>query len=181
MSGNRTNYSQQVAAIRDSWSPDRVKLATTLWTEGFSAGQIAARLGGITRNAVIGKLNRMGFQRNKAFNVANKRAGAKVGNAARSVAAKIRREAKPPKAVALVVASHPPRAKTSETAFLVEGNPTARNWLERPGRSCSWPLDGPDGETWSCCAPTDTTYCAEHRAIATVTFKPWKPKARLAA
>ena len=33
----------------------------TLWTEGLSASQIARALGGVTRNAVIGKVHRLGL------------------------------------------------------------------------------------------------------------------------
>ena len=44
-----------------SWTDDRVDLLKKLWTEGLSASQIAGRLGGVTRNAVIGKVHRLGL------------------------------------------------------------------------------------------------------------------------
>ena len=44
------------------WSEDRVSVLRDLWTSGFSARQIAERLGeGCTRNSVIGKANRLGL------------------------------------------------------------------------------------------------------------------------
>jgi len=43
------------------WTQDRAKLLRKLWADGLSASQCAARLGGITRNAVIGKVHRMGL------------------------------------------------------------------------------------------------------------------------
>lgn len=43
-----------------SWNDERAALALKLWNEGESAGKIADRLGGLTRNAVIGKLGRIG-------------------------------------------------------------------------------------------------------------------------
>ena len=43
------------------WTDERVELLKKLWTEGLSASQIAAELGGITRNAVIGKVHRLGL------------------------------------------------------------------------------------------------------------------------
>ena len=43
------------------WTDDRVELLKKLWAEGHSASQIAAELGGITRNAVIGKVHRLGL------------------------------------------------------------------------------------------------------------------------
>ena len=44
-----------------TWSDDRVELLKKLWGDGLSASQIAAELGGITRNAVIGKVHRLGL------------------------------------------------------------------------------------------------------------------------
>ena len=43
------------------WTEERVALLTKLWADGLSASQIAAELGGITRNAVIGKVHRLGL------------------------------------------------------------------------------------------------------------------------
>jgi len=44
-----------------TWTDDRVELLKRLWSEGLSASQIAGELGGITRNAVIGKVHRLGL------------------------------------------------------------------------------------------------------------------------
>jgi GcrA cell cycle regulator len=44
-----------------SWTDERVELLKTMWTEGKSASQIAKELGGVTRNAVIGKVHRLGL------------------------------------------------------------------------------------------------------------------------
>src|SRR2546428_5073765 len=45
------------------WTDERVELLKKLWADGLSASQIAAELGGITRNAVIGKVHRLGLSR----------------------------------------------------------------------------------------------------------------------
>lgn len=42
-----------------AWSEERVSTLKKLWKEGFSASQIARQLGNTTRNAVIGKVDRM--------------------------------------------------------------------------------------------------------------------------
>lgn len=42
-----------------SWTDERVELLKKLWSDGLSASQIAAQLGGVTRNAVIGKVHRL--------------------------------------------------------------------------------------------------------------------------
>lgn len=44
-----------------SWTDERVEKLKELWTEGMSASQIAKVLGGVTRNAVIGKVHRLGL------------------------------------------------------------------------------------------------------------------------
>ncbi|MCK4862393.1 MAG: GcrA cell cycle regulator, partial [Rhodobacteraceae bacterium] len=44
-----------------SWTDERVATLTKMWGEGNSASQIAKELGGVTRNAVIGKVHRLGL------------------------------------------------------------------------------------------------------------------------
>src|SRR5438034_8785739 len=44
-----------------SWTDERVEALKRLWSEGLSASHIAAELGGVTRNAVIGKVHRLGL------------------------------------------------------------------------------------------------------------------------
>jgi GcrA cell cycle regulator len=45
-----------------SWTDERVELLKKLWLDGLSASRIAAELaGGVTRNAVIGKVHRLGL------------------------------------------------------------------------------------------------------------------------
>ncbi|MHA6347376.1 GcrA family cell cycle regulator, partial [Roseivivax sp. CAU 1761] len=44
-----------------SWTDERVELLKKMWNEGQSASQIAKELGGVTRNAVIGKVHRLGL------------------------------------------------------------------------------------------------------------------------
>jgi len=44
-----------------SWTDERVETLKTMWNDGKSASQIAKELGGVTRNAVIGKVHRLGL------------------------------------------------------------------------------------------------------------------------
>ncbi len=44
-----------------TWTDERVEQLKKLWEDGLSASQIAAELGSITRNAVIGKVHRLGL------------------------------------------------------------------------------------------------------------------------
>jgi len=44
-----------------SWTDERVELLKKMWVDGKSASQIAKELGSVTRNAVIGKVHRLGL------------------------------------------------------------------------------------------------------------------------
>lgn len=44
-----------------AWTPERVEELKKLWADGLSASQIANRIGDVTRNAVIGKVHRLGL------------------------------------------------------------------------------------------------------------------------
>ncbi len=46
-----------------SWTDERVETLKRMWAEGQSASQIAKELGGVTRNAVIGKVHRLGLSK----------------------------------------------------------------------------------------------------------------------
>jgi len=44
-----------------TWTDARIEILTALWRKGASASAIARELGGVTRNAVIGKVYRLGL------------------------------------------------------------------------------------------------------------------------
>ena len=45
-----------------SWDAEKVEKLKELWGKGFTASQIAEKLGGTTRNAVIGKAHRLNLE-----------------------------------------------------------------------------------------------------------------------
>ncbi|MET4238563.1 GcrA family cell cycle regulator [Bradyrhizobium sp. RT10b] len=45
------------------WTDDRIEMLKKLWTAGLSASQVATEIGGLTRNAVIGKVHRLGLEK----------------------------------------------------------------------------------------------------------------------
>ena len=45
-----------------SWTDERIDRLKALWIQGMTASQIADELGGVSRNAVIGKAHRLGLQ-----------------------------------------------------------------------------------------------------------------------
>jgi GcrA cell cycle regulator len=45
-----------------SWTDERIERLKAMWTKGATASQIADELGGVSRNAVIGKAHRLGLE-----------------------------------------------------------------------------------------------------------------------
>lgn len=75
-----------------SWTDERVELLKKMWGEGQSASQIAKELGGVTRNAVIGKVHRLGLSNRNAGGAA---AAAPAAAPEPKAAPKPKAEAKP--------------------------------------------------------------------------------------
>jgi len=98
-----------------SWTDERVEKLKAMWAEGQSASQIAKTLGGVTRNAVIGKVHRLGLS-NRAT-AAKPAAG---GGAA---------EAKPAKAAAKPAAA--PAAKVEAAPAAAAPKPASQPSLRR--------------------------------------------------
>lgn len=84
-----------------SWTDERVELLKKMWTEGKSASQIAKELGSVTRNAVIGKVHRLGLA---------SRAGGETGESAPQA------EAPAPEAAPVAAAPEPEAAPEAPPA-----------------------------------------------------------------
>ncbi|WP_116130937.1 GcrA family cell cycle regulator [Tropicimonas sp. IMCC34043] len=93
-----------------SWTEERVETLRKMWSEGQSASQIAKELGGVTRNAVIGKVHRLGL---------SNRNGGAVGDKARLDTAPDHHDAPEPVAAETVVEAAP-AAAIAETPAPVE-------------------------------------------------------------
>ena len=69
-----------------SWTDERIERLKAMWTKGATASQIAEELGGVSRNAVIGKAHRLGLESRpspvKAGEEKEKKTPAKAGGAA---------------------------------------------------------------------------------------------------
>ena len=72
-----------------AWSDERVAILKKMWLEGNSASEIAKELGDITRNAVIGKVHRLGLS-NRDTNIT------KTGSASNKAVKSVKR-GRPPK------------------------------------------------------------------------------------
>lgn len=89
-----------------SWTDERVETLKKMWGEGQSASQIAKELGGVTRNAVIGKVHRLGLS-NRAGSGATPAAPAAASPAAAKGTAPMTEPARP---------ASPPRSPAPEAA-----------------------------------------------------------------
>jgi GcrA cell cycle regulator len=82
-----------------SWTDERIEKLTKMWEGGATASQIADELGGVSRNAVIGKAHRLGLKARPSPVKANEKAEvaeAPVAKAAKP-AAPAPVEARPPR------------------------------------------------------------------------------------
>ena len=98
-----------------SWTEERIDRLKAMWTEGATASQIADELGGVSRNAVIGKAHRLGLEARPSPVKAGEEKERPAPAAASAPAAKpapAERAAPKPAAAAAAAperAAHPPR------------------------------------------------------------------------
>jgi GcrA cell cycle regulator len=169
-----------------NWTDERVELLRKLWSDGLSASQIAAQLGGVSRNAVIGKVHRL-----------------KLSSRGRATAAPARQKKQQHAAAAVRSATRSapaPRPMTTSigaTALQAQydAEPVARQML-RPvenvvvpisrrlqliqlnERTCKWPNGDPLSEDFHFCgndAAETGPYCKYHARIA---FQPASERRR---
>ncbi|WP_296420426.1 GcrA family cell cycle regulator [Pseudooctadecabacter sp.] len=115
-----------------SWTDERVEVLKKMWGEGQSASQIAKELGGVTRNAVIGKVHRLGLSNRAGSGGAAKTAAPKAEPKAKAAPKAAPKKAAPKKAPEpeveeprTVSASPPPQPKMSAArrAIIPAGQP----------------------------------------------------------
>jgi GcrA cell cycle regulator len=149
-----------------SWTDERVETLKKLWADGLSASQIAAELGGITRNAVIGKVHRLGLSgRAKSPSSAaprprKPRAGSQMLRVSRS---SMRGNTALAHAYELDIEPEP------ELIDNVIPLGQRRSLLELTEDTCRWPIGDPGtAEFFFCGGPAITSlpYCAYHSRVA---------------
>ena len=106
-----------------SWTDERIDRLKDLWSKGMTASQIAEELGGVSRNAVIGKAHRLGLQSRPSPVKANEPAAAKAKKAKAPAAAPVAPAPKP--AVAAAPAAPKPAPAASAPAPRPAATPQA--------------------------------------------------------
>jgi GcrA cell cycle regulator len=164
-----------------SWTDERVETLKKLWQEGHSASQIAKQLGGVTRNAVIGKVHRLGLS----------------GRAAPSQPTRpLYKPARPPRPATSHTSGHSSHGSGSSLPPIRRSEPVMSRpvisqpvvpYIEEPGtatvltlgaKMCKWPIGDPSSDSFSFCgrrADDGTPYCVEHARIA---YQPSQKKKR---
>lgn len=152
-------------ATRQTWTDDRIELLKKLYADNLSASQIADELGGnLSRNAVIGKLHRLGLMgRKRAHSIVN------VAKSIRKAPAGIIRNA------TKIVAKAQGRYRAPElhpdtiTDLPADQSDCAVKMMDANEAHCRWPIGGePTADMLVCGAKPikGMSYCARHCRIA---------------
>ncbi len=96
-----------------SWTDERVELLKKMWGEGQSASQIAKELGGVTRNAVIGKVHRLGLSNRTSGAAAAPEAKTKQPATPETAAPRAEAPAAPPRKAAAKPKADAPQAASA--------------------------------------------------------------------
>lgn len=159
------------------WTEQRIETLRKLWGQGQTASQIAAILGGVTRNAVIGKAHRLGLtgrpspiKRETSGDAQPKRRTAAAAPARRMQPSQpipqTRHTTQPLNAPAMPQVSQPaPHAEATRPA------PSKSHARPAHGgsKSCSWPMGDPKQAGFHFCgepAEPGRPYCNQHCHIA---------------
>ena len=156
-----------------SWTDERVEQLKKMWNEGQSASQIAKELGGVTRNAVIGKVHRLGLSNRASGGATTKAAPEKAPAKAKAAKAAPRKAPAPaaaepaaepaaaeparpapmsPARRAIIPAGQPLPPQPSANEISPEALATQRevekkakklSLMELTERTCKWPVGDP--------------------------------------
>jgi GcrA cell cycle regulator len=155
------------------WTDERVELLKKLWQDGLSASQIAKQLGGVTRNAVIGKVHRLGLS-GRAAPSKPARPVFKAPRPARPAAAPAapRRISQPPMTTATTAPQPPVR--------YIDEAPGVATVLTLGAHMCKWPIGDPSSDEFTFCGrrASEGPYCGEHARVA---YQPAQTKKRSSA
>jgi GcrA cell cycle regulator len=151
-----------------TWTDERVELLKKLWSDGLSASQIAAEIGHVTRNAVIGKVHRLGLSgRGKAKSTSPQRT--KKPSRTPSAPAPIP-QASAPNTVPLTVSPRPlalePATALDDVVVPMSERVTIMDLRES---MCRWPMGDPTKPEFRFCGARSVTglpYCTHHARIA---------------
>jgi len=143
----------------DTWTPERIEQLRNFAASGLSSSQIAAEIG-VTRNAVIGKLHRLGLA-----------PGRTAGGQARTCPPRARRPRHSPRRalLRLMFAQTPSIAGGAATQVGHVESARLCSLIELPPRTCRWPVDNADASGATFCGNESLdghSYCVGHARMA---------------
>ena len=147
-----------------AWDDETLDLLKRLWREGKTATVIAARLGGMSRSAVMGKIHRLRL------------GAAKAGKGTKSPKAKTKRRAKTRSEESSAAAEHPApsrRRRGHQVADIAKepcaaAGPGRKTLFELTNTCCRWPLGRQGGKGFFFCGAIEADlengrpYCERH-------------------
>jgi GcrA cell cycle regulator len=160
-----------------SWTDERVDRLKALWNDGLSAAQIATELGaGLTRNAVIGKITRLGLgPRAKAPSEARPTI-APIATPARNADAWRAAQKAPkkklgrqlPVSITSMQQEEPASADVPEPVEIPQSERVALLGLSAD--ACRWPIGDPGAEDFRFCGAKvqkpGASYCGYHAGVS---------------
>ena len=173
-----------------SWTDERVETLKRLWGEGHSASQIANQLGGVSRNAVIGKVHRLGLEGRAAKAGKTPEEAATVATDEPEVAAAS--DNVTPLRPAAPAAPEPEPLRAANDAGPADGDadsdpeseiavpvPRKLKLVQLTERTCKWPIGDPMHDDFHFCgheAEEGRPYCEYHSNQA---FQPASERRRV--
>ncbi len=140
-----------------SWTEERVSLLKELWGDGHTAAEIAKKLGGVTRNAVIGKAHRLKLS-NRVSPIQQNKKPANKNNKRKSIEKKSKTSS--------------PRIDAQEDSIVKNtylASDNLYNLMDLKPRMCRWPSGDPKEEEFGFCGGRTVSgipYCEEHAKLA---------------
>jgi len=157
-----------------AWTEDRVEVLKKLWAEGHSASQIAKELGGVTRNAVIGKVHRLGLSGRATPSRPVKRPPRLARPKPQVLPDGTVKAPKPTRAPGMAPSL---REEIEQLEPLPLENGDAATVLTLRDSMCKWPIGDPADPKFAFCGRKACSgpYCAEHAKVA---FQPARKRER---
>ena len=141
------------------WTLERVEELKTLWASGMSAVHIACKLGFVSRNAVLGKVDRLGLTSRRTGRTGEIQVHIKRPKRGSNLWSARRMESAEPKRVY----DYQPAPETQDIPI-----EQRKSLVQLTSKTCHWPVGDPQEPDLYFCGGevTKKAYCAHHARIA---------------